>query len=370
MRNLLPRLAQAAALMLVSSSVAAAQSATAVDSLIQLLRQLDRSPWQAQISTAQVVRPGDTVRVLARVADGPRLRSDVDWKCWVVRTEDPSGRRVPVSLLDDGRHGDGRAADGVFGGSVVLRDAGYHEFLGIATTADGQQHTAWAPCEVVPFQDLLVAANDIRFSNDRPIAFDSVTIFATVHNHSEIPVRGVDVTVRALWSGFEEGIKLGSEHVDMPVGGQATVAVGWRAWESLDSVRIQVEVSPYALDEVDFRNNTASRWILVKRRPQPGEVSGARLFEPRPRPGGRAVEISFQLRSASPARLVVKDSTGRTLRIWRWPSLNPGPYSVTWDRRDSTGIRAGAGRYHCLLLVDGDWGRQQFRLADSDSPGH
>ena len=336
--------------------------------------------WHAQISAPQVVRPGQPISIVARVASDVATRSDVTWTCWVARSDALSGPKLAVPLFDDGRHGDGPAGDGVVGGSVVLHDAGYHEFEAIATTTEYRwlpptwaelipfwPLRAWTACEVVPFQDLAVAEEDIRFSDDRPMGSDSITIFATVRNESEIPAPGVPVTFRALWAGESNGIELGSRRVDLGAGGDATVAIGWRVFDSLDSLRIEVEVSPFVLDEDDFHDNTASRWLFVRKRPQPGEVSGASLDLPRVRHGEREVELTFRLQRPSPTELTIRDFHGRRFRAWRWSSLAAGSHSVRWDGRDSTGTRAPAGPYRCALFVAGDAVRQAFDLTD-ESP--
>jgi len=154
--------------------------------------------------------------------------------------------------------------------------------------------------------------------------------------------------------------------VNLPIGGEATVQVGWRAWEH-DSVRIQAEVGIYFMRDENPANNMASRWIDIQPRPvfAPGEYSGAKFDEPRQKPGSARIVFSFRLKQPSPTQLIVRDAqTRRRLRVWRWPMLPAGPHSVVWDRRDSTGVRAVAGYYRCVLLLENDSVPQPLVLGD------
>lgn len=60
--------------------------------------------------------PGDVIRVRAQLAVAGTRRTDVSWTCAVLR---PDGVSTPLSLFDDGAHGDSLSGDGIYGNAVT-----------------------------------------------------------------------------------------------------------------------------------------------------------------------------------------------------------------------------------------------------------
>jgi len=84
-------------------------------------------------------------------------------------------------------------------------------------------------------------------------------------------------------------------------------------------------------------------------------VQGLRLDSPVPRRSG-SIAIRYSVRyigTGAPVSVVVYDVTGREVRTLGNEFLQPGDYTIDWDRRDTLGREVPAGVY-LLKLQSGD----------------
>ncbi len=195
-------------------------------------------------------------------------------------------------------------------------------------------------------------SSDIRLSRNVPEAGNSLTVYATVHNNSSKAAMGVTVEIRDL----RADAVLGTSTADIAASSAVTVQAPWVP-AAPDSHEIQVQVSPYVLDESDYSNNTASR-VIVLGSPVSVDLGNAtprlRFDPPHPNPTSRGVVFSFSLPRAASVSLDIFDILGRRVQGWRWTNSLPGSHSVDWDGRGTSGERLATGVYLCRLEVAGE----------------
>lgn len=297
-----------------------------------------------------VIFTGDSIRVLGSVIAGGSLRADLSWTCRVVG---PDGLATVLPLHDDGAHGDSLANDGIYGGVLApIAGIGSYRIVGSAAVPGRGEFVAGSDCELAEHSDLAIQSSDIMLSRNTPLAGDSLTVFATVHNYGPVAALGVEVEI----SDLATGALLGSTTVDIPTASAATVQASWVV-AAPDSHTIQVQVSPFVLDEADYANNSASRLMVVGEPlgvgpPRP-VGRGVRFYPPRPNPTAGSVVLTFVMPRSGSAALGVFDVLGRRVHNWSWPMLEPGTHSITWNGRGPSGTLLTPGVYLCRLEVDG-----------------
>jgi ASPIC/UnbV protein/VCBS repeat protein/flagellar hook capping protein FlgD len=80
----------------------------------------------------------------------------------------------------------------------------------------------------------------------------------------------------------------------------------------------------------------------------------ARLLTASPNPFRAGTTIAYELKNASPVRLLVVDAEGRLTRVLEASQLKePGTYSQHWDGRDAAGGPVAAGVYYYSLTTNG-----------------
>lgn len=227
--------------------------------------------------------------------------------------------------------------------------AGQYALTASATAPGIGPLATTAYCELADTQDLAIAPGDIQLSRNLPQPGDSLTIYATVHNNSSTEALGVAVEVRDLHTNAVLGIGM----VDVAAGDIAVAQVPWVP-TAPDTHAIQVQVSPYILEESDYANNTTSR-VIVLGTPVSVDLDGAptrlRFDPPYPNPTSRGVHFSFSVPQQSAGVLDIYDVLGRRVHGWRWTALAPGSHSVEWDGRGASGQRLGPGVYLGRLTV-------------------
>ncbi|MEQ1833090.1 MAG: FlgD immunoglobulin-like domain containing protein, partial [Candidatus Eisenbacteria bacterium] len=60
--------------------------------------------------------------------------------------------------------------------------------------------------------------------------------------------------------------------------------------------------------------------------------------------------------------LGVLDVLGRQVRNWNWTALAPGPHTIAWDGRGSSGRLLTPGVYMCRLEFEGQRSQQKLIL--------
>jgi len=293
---------------------------------------------------------GDLIRVRGEVASGGVLGTEVNWTCKILG---PDGVTSPLVLYDDGAHGDSLDGDGIYGNSASpAGGVGQYTLTASATAPGIGPLAAVAYCELADSQDLAVHTSDIQLSKNLPQAGDSITVSATVQNNSSTAAVGVPVEIRDL----RADTVLGMSTVDIAAGSAVTVHASWVP-AAPDTHEIQVQVSPYVLDESDFANNAASR-VIVLGTPVSVDFGTVPLrlhFDPPfPNPTSRGVLFTFGLPRKSSAVLDIYDVIGRRVRSWRWTDLSPGGHSFEWDGNGTSGERLATGIYLCRLEVNGE----------------
>jgi pimeloyl-ACP methyl ester carboxylesterase len=293
---------------------------------------------------------GDLIRVRGEVASGGVLGTEVNWTCNILG---PDGVTSPLVLYDDGAHGDSLDGDGIYGNSASpAGGVGQYTLTASATAPGIGPLAAVAYCELADSQDLAVHTSDIQLSKNLPQAGDSITVSATVQNNSSTAAVGVPVEIRDL----RADTVLGMSTVDIAAGSAVTVHASWVP-AAPDTHEIQVQVSPYVLDESDFANNAASR-VIVLGTPVSVDFGTVPLrlhFDPPfPNPTSRGVLFTFGLPRKSSAVLDIYDVIGRRVRSWRWTDLSPGGHSFEWDGNGTSGERLATGIYLCRLEVNGE----------------
>ncbi len=77
------------------------------------------------------------------------------------------------------------------------------------------------------------------------------------------------------------------------------------------------------------------------------------LYPPEPNPCAGRTRIRYALASAGPARLEVRDATGRLVKTLVSGFVGPGAGGLVWDGSDKDGRAAGSGVYVCRLVAPG-----------------
>ncbi len=135
----------------------------------------------------------------------------------------------------------------------------------------------------------------------------------------------VDLDFAGAWPACADDVD-GDGCVDLVVGGNAANTIKWWRNDCLAGVGGADDDAP--------------------------EMNKARLFRNRPNPFGPATVLSFEVESASHARLAVYDAMGRHVRTL-FDGIAAGPCSVEWDGRDARGEAVSAGVYFARITVDG-----------------
>jgi hypothetical protein len=91
------------------------------------------------------------------------------------------------------------------------------------------------------------------------------------------------------------------------------------------------------------------------------ETMPVRVFMNSPNPFAPATTISFGLKRAAYARLVVYDTMGRRVKTL-FDGAAKGRQSVEWDGRDEAGRAAGSGIYFARLTADGHSATRRMTL--------
>lgn len=299
---------------------------------------------------AQIYAP-DSIRIRAELLDAGSRRTDVTWSCSVMG---PDGVRGSLALFDDGAHGDSLSGDGIYGNKLASA-AGLGAYLVTATGTipGGKVISGEGSCQVVNYNDLIVAESDIRLSRNVVNVGDSVNILVTVHNG------GVSTAVNTpieVWDD-EVGYVIGTTTASIPSGGAVTVQVPWVVSDP-DSHVIRVNVSPYVFDrEINYANNGAQRLVVlgspVGVEPEVGLGGNLWLAPPRPNPSNALITLSFSLSRRGPASLELFDVLGRRLCRWMWSDLAPGLHTVEWDGRHANGSALAPGIVMCRLSAEG-----------------
>jgi hypothetical protein len=121
---------------------------------------------------------------------------------------------------------------------------------------------------VLELPDIYISPDDIQLSDDHPTVGDTIVIEATVHNHANIQVENVNVTITIDGNIIKEltidSIAPYSVH---------TIRCKWNVW-AIDggdmSIKVRVEPPEGFEYDVDYhQNNVASRNITIKTMPMP-----------------------------------------------------------------------------------------------------
>lgn len=296
------------------------------------------------------LHPGDAMRIRAEMTTSGTRRSDVSWVCGM---RGPDGSTSSITLYDDGAHADSLVADGIYGNTVVPGGGvGQYALTASATAPSIGPLASTAYCEVADTEDLAIYTSDIQLSKNVPQAGDSLTVLATLRNNSSKAALGIDVQIRDL----RTGAVLGSSLVDLGAGSAVVVQIPWVP-AAPDSHELQVQITPYVLDESNYANNTASR-VIVLGAPVGvefgGSAAGLRFYPPRPNPTSHDVVLSFSVPQRGTATLEIYDIGGRRVREWRWTSLDSGTHAIAWDGRGPSGQLLSPGVYLCRLSVGDD----------------
>jgi hypothetical protein len=205
---------------------------------------------------------GQSVPVSMLVEREGKVVTGTKWKCDLVLYERHLGS---VAVSDDGAHGDGPAGDGVFGAAIVTgKTKGHHEVRVEATlpaALGGATIDGIGLFEVYTIEDLVAVPGSVTLSKSPALEGDRVEILGTIANHGSTRVPNLEVE-------FEDGGgELGAVNVDLAAGETCDVELPWTVTPGA-SHDLAVYVSPFALDETDFANNT-SRTTVVMGQPLP-----------------------------------------------------------------------------------------------------
>jgi hypothetical protein len=193
---------------------------------------------------------------------------------------DPSERASAVPMFDDGRHGDGPAGDGVFGGLVEFFEPGAHrlEIVAEGRTPDGQgfvRTTAHAMPAI-----------------ERPLALEG---WATGEPEDDLLLR-VDLPLRALLHDLPLHVQLAAEAWGTgPDGGE--VPVCWLGRMAAPRPSADGSGGLEASMWLD------SRWIDLAGAQGPFELRNVRVIEPNSQVAiARAARLPLRLEGGLPAR--------------------------------------------------------------------
>lgn len=310
------------------------------------------SAAKARVSTQQVIHGGGTIQVRAELDVSGVRQTDVAWSCLVMG---PSDAASPLTLADDGLHGDGASGDGVFGGVATPADGfGLYRIAASGELPSGESFAASYSCQLSHNNDLSVAANDISFVPNLFNAGDSVEVHAIIRNGGSEDATDAKVSVRDRRTGGTIGVST----TTIQAGGQATIQVPWQV-AAPDTHEIEVSVSPYVFaSEASYANNVAARTVVLGTTTGvgPRQLGSGRLWlaPPRPNPARGSVTFAFQLPEPGPATLELFDVVGRRIRRWSWEGLSTGTHTVDWDGRNQAGAMVHAGLVLCQLRSAGE----------------
>jgi hypothetical protein len=114
-------------------------------------------------------------------------------------------------------------------------------------------------------------------------------------------------------------------------------------------------------------------WILDQQQLAPTSVDfgpdvaaaqSLRLLPPRPNPTSLRARIDYYVPRTSSVAVTLHDVQGRRIRTLADGVEQPGPRSITWDRRTDAGQRVGAGVYWVRVVADGEMRSAKIVLID------
>jgi hypothetical protein len=113
--------------------------------------------------------------------------------------------------------------------------------------------------------------------------------------------------------------------------------------------RVQVEAAGNVFfDMNDAAFEITSSVVDVAELPQSG--SGV-LLTTQPNPFVGQLDVAFATDRAGPVTVAVYDAAGRRVATLLETTMNPGRHEVSWDGREVSGARAGAGVYFVKMQV-------------------
>ncbi len=167
-----------------------------------------------------------------------------------------------VELLDDGKHNDGNAKDGIFANTVKLAEEGNYPIqFRLAGSINNKEILREDHIEtwVKTFPDLTVT--DISFSNNNPKSGDNIILSAIIENIGNKDAN--DVEVEFYYPGNYEDVLIGTDTIDVQTSEKKTASVEWKDIPQ-GTHDVSAVVSPFGdFLEENYENNRKNIQITV-----------------------------------------------------------------------------------------------------------
>jgi len=169
-----------------------------------------------------------------------------------------------IALYDDGLHGDEKANDGIYANAYVNTTTWgmYTITVSANGTVNGGKFAVQAVSAVwaLRYPDLTLTSSNISFSNNTPVAGETITISAIISNIGGANSGNASVS-------FYDGppasdVEIGEAAINIDAGRIDTASISWKA--TAGEHEIHVVISPFAGDlQSDYTNDEGYKIINV-----------------------------------------------------------------------------------------------------------
>ncbi len=167
-----------------------------------------------------------------------------------------------------------------------------------------------------------------------------------------IPASGSFARVATLLQGSGAGDGFGSATLSIPEDAALYGQTFYGRWYVTDASASDGVASSPSFRFTAFGPHGFTPVLAVKT--PTASAPGLHLYAGRPNPFTAFTRVRFDLASASRARLVVYDVSGRAVRVlYDRAAATPGSYSIDWDGRDDSGHAVSGGVYLYRLETGG-----------------
>ena len=176
----------------------------------------------------------------------------------------PDETVASLALYDDGLHGDGKAEDGIYANTYDNTETWGMYTITVSANGkvNGEKFATWNIFAVwaLRYPDLTLTSSNISFSNNTPVAGETITISAIISNIGGANSGNASVS-------FYDGppasdVEIGEAAINIDAGRIDTASISWRA--TAGEHEIYVVISPFAGDlQSDYTNDEGYKIINV-----------------------------------------------------------------------------------------------------------
>ena len=176
----------------------------------------------------------------------------------------PDETVASLALYDDGLHGDGKAEDGIYANTYDNTETWGMYTITVSANGmvNGEKFATWNIVAVWAqrYPDLTLTSSNISFSNNTPVAGETITISAIISNIGGANSGNASVS-------FYDGppasdVEIGEAAINIDAGRIDTASISWRA--TAGEHEIHIVISPFAGDlQSDYTNDEGYKIINV-----------------------------------------------------------------------------------------------------------